>query len=412
MGGAKLYKNFVQKLLAVSLCAAIVLLGAPVRASDAVSKKVTATTADGAVYDAGARFQVSPGTNVTFRGVGFESCDWAVARVVQTGDSGAHDLDTYPTASFDGAVTFTQSGVAQVDIVVDGATGAWFVVDVAPTAVEGTVTATTSDGTVYKAGSRFRIPQGTAVTFRGDGFESCNLPGVVVAVGDDRYFCEFCAYADGSFFGQTTFDTLGVAQVDVENEGETVTTFEIEVALDYDDAVRWEDRVSVNGKDQRIRIFDVFDTLPYPNISCTVVPVHEGLDATHDIEHLFSYAFTMTDSVTDDPLPMPLDEPVELYFEVIDGLDAHDLEVVLVQSGYDREFDEELVEMDGATWVKVFTDHFSPYALIDTLTAEEKAASDSATIAVTICVVGFGIVLVFALGIMLRRLANKENTEK
>ena len=50
MGGAKLYKNFVQKLLAVSLCAAIVLLGVPAITWAAEPSVVGSITLDGVVY--------------------------------------------------------------------------------------------------------------------------------------------------------------------------------------------------------------------------------------------------------------------------------------------------------------------------------------------------------------------------
>ena len=47
-GGAKLYKNFAQKLLAASLCAAVVLLGTPVTAfaEGEPDKFITAATAN------------------------------------------------------------------------------------------------------------------------------------------------------------------------------------------------------------------------------------------------------------------------------------------------------------------------------------------------------------------------------
>ena len=102
---------------------------------------------------------------------------------------------------------------------------------------------------------------------------------------------------------------------------------------------------------------------------------------------------------------------VELLFEVPDGLDKDELEVVLAQQFDDREFDEELVVLEGSTWVKVRTDHFSPYALIDELSDAEKAAlgKDKTN---QITVGGLGMTLVLALGVMLRLITSKRKFEE
>ena len=50
----------------------------------------------------------------------------------------------------------------------------------------------------------------------------------------------------------------------------------------------------------------------------------------------------------------------------------------LAQSGIGTQFDENLVEIDGKSYVLVKTNHFSPYSLIDKLTDEEKAELNKA----------------------------------
>ena len=75
---------------------------------------------------------------------------------------------------------------------------------------------------------------------------------------------------------------------------------------------------------------------------------------------------------------MPLASNVELLFEVIEGLDASDLQIVLAQLGDDIQFEESLVNIDGAQYVGVWTNHFSPYTLFDELSDEEKAELEQA----------------------------------
>ena len=186
-----------------------------------------------------------------------------------------------------------------------------------------------------------------------------------------------------------------------------------------------EDVVPTAFGDQRVRVVDPFNVLPIgTQLLVDAVPTHEGIDDTHTIEHVLSYSISLVDE-NGDALPMPLERPVELYFEVLDGLDEDELEGILIRSGIDGEFDERLVQMDGSRWVKVTTDHFSPYALIDTLSAEEKAVLNAqpendlpasgvptGDVAAQTVVAGLGIVLVLALGIMLRLITNKKKFEE
>ena len=93
------------------------------------------------------------------------------------------------------------------------------------------------------------------------------------------------------------------------------------------------------------------------------------------------------------------------------GLDKNELEVVLVKQFEDGEFEEQLVELDGASWVKVKANHFSPYALIDKL-SDAKNNVKTGDRAAQVAVAGFGLVLVLALGIMLRLLTSKGKSEE
>ena len=182
-----------------------------------------------------------------------------------------------------------------------------------------------------------------------------------------------------------------------------------------------EATVAVNGTQQRIRVYDPNGVLPAgTRLLAEAVTKHDTLDEDHEVEHLLAYNLSLVDA-DGEPVPMSLPQPVELWFEVIPGLDAKDLQVVLARLGEDIEFDEALKEADGKIWVVVKTNHFSPYALLDTRSADEKAAMQpqapppadhlpeennrnvkTGDIVTTVTVASLSMVLVLALGVMLR----------
>ena len=112
-----------------------------------------------------------------------------------------------------------------------------------------------------------------------------------------------------------------------------------------------------------------------------------------------------------------LDGPVELWFEAIDGIDAPDSFISRVTENVDAKLSPTIYKDNyGVTWIKVLTDHFSPYALTDLLSEDEKAALGNGKNnvktgdhAVQVAVTGLGMTLVLALGIMLRLITNRKN---
>lgn len=137
--------------------------------------------------------------------------------------------------------------------------------------------------------------------------------------------------------------------------------------------------VTVNGQPQRIMVRGSYRALPQgTRLLAQVVARHADFDQPgYDIEHEIHYQITLVDE-SGNPLSMPLPEDVELLLQVVSGLDKSDLEVVLAQSGIDTQLDENLIEIDGESYVLVKTNHFSPYSLIDKLTEEEKAELNKA----------------------------------
>ncbi len=214
--------------------------------------------------------------------------------------------------------------------------------------------------------------------------------------------------------GTTTHKAL-YTPTDTENYGSVVVDVPVEVYL--------EQTVTVKGKTQRLRVYNPNNVLPDgTKFEAIAVTEHEHLDDDHEIEHLLAYDLSLLDA-SGNPLHMPLDAPVELCFEVLDGLDKDELEVVLVQEFDDAEFEETLANLDGASWVKVKTNHFSPYVLIDKLSPEEKGVQvqddpgpknnvKTGDHAVQIAVAGLGMMLVLALGVMLRLITSKRKFEE
>lgn len=178
--------------------------------------------------------------------------------------------------------------------------------------------------------------------------------------------------------------------------------------------------VTVNGQPQRIMVRGSYRALPQgTRLLAQVVARHADFDQPgYDIEHEIHYQITLVDE-SGNPLPMPLPEDVELLLQVIPGLDKSDLEVVLAQNGIDTQFDENLLEIDGESYVLVKTNHFSPYSLIDKLTEEEKAELNKAlknlsdeeksTLGAVktgddpsyVTIFSLGLVMILALGLML-----------
>ena len=101
--------------------------------------------------------------------------------------------------------------------------------------------------------------------------------------------------------------------------------------------------------------------------------LREQLDPTYEVENVAFFEITLYDK-DGNKLPMPLSNKVRVLLQIPSGWDKADLEAALVRSGVDAEFEEELETIDGVEYLSFWTDHFSPYAMIDKLTPAEKAA--------------------------------------
>lgn len=142
--------------------------------------------------------------------------------------------------------------------------------------------------------------------------------------------------------------------------------------------------VDVGGKKLEVFLLDplrVLKTNDSDVLGISVTYVKEGLarynelmskvDGDHPIEHI--NFFEVRPKVNGKTKEGPLDS-VYMMYEIPEGWDESDLEMILVQNGDDQEFDEEVVEMNGKKYLVMWKNHFSPYAMIDKLTDEERAA--------------------------------------
>ncbi len=142
--------------------------------------------------------------------------------------------------------------------------------------------------------------------------------------------------------------------------------------------------VYVGGKKLEVFLLDPLGVLKENDsdvLGISVTYVEEGLarynelmsllDGDYPIEHInfFEVLPTVNGKIKDGPI-----DSVYMMYEIPEGWDESDLEMILVQNGDDQEFDEKVVEMNGKKYLVMWKNHFSPYAMIDKLTDEERAA--------------------------------------
>ena len=93
------------------------------------------------------------------------------------------------------------------------------------------------------------------------------------------------------------------------------------------------------------------------------------VDGDHPIEHI--KFFNVYPTVNGKPVTGELPKSVYMEYEIPDGWDEEDLEMILVQDGDDQDFDEIVLNIDGKKYLAMWKNHFSPYAMIDKLSEKE-----------------------------------------
>ena len=142
--------------------------------------------------------------------------------------------------------------------------------------------------------------------------------------------------------------------------------------------------VDVGGKKLEVFLLDPLRVLKKNDsdvLGISVTYVKEGLarynelmsllDGDYPIEHInfFEVLPTVNGEIKDGPI-----DSVYMMYEIPEGWDESDLEMILVRDGDDQEFDEKVLEINGKKYLVMWKNHFSPYAMIDKLTDEERAA--------------------------------------
>ena len=72
-----------------------------------------------------------------------------------------------------------------------------------------------------------------------------------------------------------------------------------------------------------------------------------------------------------------LKAPVYMMYEIPEGWDKNELEMIRVVGTDDQEFSEMVVEEGGKRYLAVWKDHFSPYAMIDKLTDNDNTPNNT-----------------------------------
>lgn len=173
--------------------------------------------------------------------------------------------------------------------------------------------------------------------------------------------------------------------------------------------------VDVNSQTQRVMVRGPYKVLPRgTKLVVEVAPPHEELDDQgYEIEQQTHYNIWLLNE-DGTSLPMPLPEKVELLFQILKNGNGDDLEIVLVTEGEDIQFEENTVGIDGIRYRRAYTDHFSPYSLLDKLTEEEKNALNAVKTGdelTYVTISGLGLVMTLALGLMLNSKINRKKSD-
>ncbi len=102
------------------------------------------------------------------------------------------------------------------------------------------------------------------------------------------------------------------------------------------------------------------------------------LDNTNNIERLAFFELELFDAQSKS-ISGKIGGSVRVLIQIPDGWDKNDLEAVLIMTGADSDFEESVITIDGVDYLAFWTDHFSPYALIDKKTAKENKKTSPAT---------------------------------
>lgn len=149
-----------------------------------------------------------------------------------------------------------------------------------------------------------------------------------------------------------------------------------------------EDMANYNGQKLKIILQDPYKVLP-EGVRINGTPIEAGsarynellvqMDNTRRIEHLAFFELELHNA-KGEKISGEIAGKVRVLIQIPDGWDKEDLKAVLVMEGQDIDnFEESVITIDGVDYLAFWTDHFSPYALIDKKTAKENKKTSPAT---------------------------------
>ena len=394
-GGAKLYKNFDPKLLAVSLCMAVVLVSIPM---GTWSPKMAHAEiiAIGSCGDP----NVNDGKNVTWRlepngnkvTVEMETQDAYTLTISGNGEMISATCYTPPWNSYDAQITTV---VIEEGVELIGYKAFECCYNLSSVYIPSSVYSFGDEAfSECDSLTRIYIPcdeteQSLKQLFSSD----CDITDIDDA--DGTFTFKNSAGRQGTFVQHTLSDTV-VSEPTAEKLGEVHSTCSrctTSVAYHYTlkegaspamypDGTRISDAsytpkaggpFNLNGQEIEILLQDPLGVLGSGTLGLSVEPINLPVDFDGDVDVEHAHSYEIVPTVGGVKRSGKLSNKVRLLYKIPQGWDRADLEVFLAQAGDDREFDEVTEKIGDDEYLVVWTDHFSPYVFVDKLNPEEKA---------------------------------------
>ena len=221
-----------------------------------------------------------------------------------------------------------------------------------------------------------------------------------------QHKCTVCGYAEAHYGGNANCDGEAVCaacgstyktaagkhhwEVVPETIGATAAEYECKTCekVQTEEIGVGEDRAKYNGQKLKIILQDPYKVLP-EGVQINGTPIEAGsarynellaqMDNTDHIEHLAFFELKLHNA-KGELISGEIAGKVRVLIQIPDGWDKEDMKAALVMEGKDiNNFEESVITIDGVDYLAFWTDHFSPYALIDKKTAKENKKTSPAT---------------------------------
>ncbi|MBR0412656.1 MAG: hypothetical protein IJI47_03720 [Eubacterium sp.] len=144
-----------------------------------------------------------------------------------------------------------------------------------------------------------------------------------------------------------------------------------------------ENEANFNGQKLKLILQDPYKVLPEGTklngslVESGSVRYNEllaQLDDTHKVENVAFFELELYNA-KGEKISGEIAGKVRILMQIPDGWDKNDLQAVLVMSGTDVEFEESIITIDGVDYLAFWTNHFSPYALVDVKTDKDSEST-------------------------------------